>query len=305
MPYFGRGGQFGGWLDNPAFGFNKGAATQSGRGATGGRFDWPGSNQDKSGRATSSGGVRNAGPRGDNTGYQRGDVRGYGGPSPEGSPDMSSGFGDYYQNSGGVDPTAGPGDGDGSGGDPSQQDRMDAMNAWMEELMGKGWRSKMGGADIEVPEKYEAEPRWTPEDAGIGEAQIDPMAVINAAKPGLLEQMNRGFASAAMKQGGTGALMGSGYSKALGGVARKASDDLNKITMDTLFKSSENAADREQRSRQNALDRSFDAWGTGSGRDQDAWQTHGDWEQNQGRWGRDMEMNMIQQLLSQFGGGFF
>ena len=276
MAYFGTSGQFGGWLNNPAFTAGKNTRLKPG------------------GIGTST--------RGNNTGYQLGDnVRGFGQPgqeSPSYPQSSMAGLGSHKSSG-----MAGPVDQQAPPEVDKQAEGMDAMNDWMKELMGNNWRAKIGGADIALPDEYEAPEKWTPESAGIGQAQVDPMAVINAAKPGLQEQANRGFASAAQKAGGTGAMMGSGYAKALGGVARNAQNDLNKITMDTLFKSSENAANREQQSRQNALDRSQGTWGQTYGQDQDAWRTHGDWEQNQGRWGRDMEMNMIQRLLGQFAGG--
>jgi len=295
MAYFGLGGQFGGWLQNPQFGLAGGSRTEP--------FQ-----QSKSGRAASGGAVPGTAPRGNNTGHDVGPgVRAFGGqdnnvamppPPPKyvgTSVPQYTDMAEINQDDYKFNPL--PAD--------QEQDSAGDLNAFMEDLMGSDWYKKtQKGSELELPDKYQAPPAWKPEDAGIGEAKIDPMAVINAAKPGLQEQMNRGFADAAMRQGATGALMGTGYSKALGGVARNASNDLNKITMDTLFKSSENAADREQQSRQSALDRSQGTWGQTFGQDQDAWRTHGDWQQNLGKWGGDREMSMIQQLLSQFGGRF-
>jgi len=142
-------------------------------------------------------------------------------------------------------------------------------------LLGKaGWK---GGG---VPEKWDG-------GASIAKAKVDPMSVINAAKPGIMEEMNRGFASAAMRQGATGAMMGSGYSQALGGVARKAANDIGQVTMDTLFKSSESAADREQQALESARDRSLSAWGT-----------HGNWEADAGK----EYFSNLMGLLGMFGG---
>jgi len=298
MAYFGTGGQFGGWLQNPQFNFNKGGIKPFG---------------DFSKGATSSGGVRSGGSSGggsqggvraDNTGYDVGPgVRSYGRQDNAYNPPpaRSSGAVPVPQYSDMASVTD-----QGSGGGAEETNRMGDLNEFMKEMMGSDWyKATRKGSELELPPEYEPPPAWKPEDAGIGEAQVDPMAVINAAKPGLTEQMNRGFADAAMRQGQTGAMMGSGYSKALGGVARNAANDLNKITMDTLFKSSENAADREQQARQSALDRSQGTWGQTFGQDQDAWRTHGDWQQNLGKWGGDREMSMIQQLLGMFGGGGF
>lgn len=264
MAYFGLGGQFGSWLDNPNF-----------------------MNPDFLGfRGSKTGMVKPVDLTKPRTAQAR--LPGYGTNENSLPAESPSSGNKWWESIPGFSQmasdtrTAGEGQTEGV-------DEQEFYRKLRLEQIAKGQRPKLdlfalfdrfGGGKGNVPEKWDG-------GASIAKAKVDPMAVIAAHKPGIMEQMNRGFANAAMRQGATGALMGSGYSKALGGEARKAANDIGQITMDTLFKSSESAADREQQALESARDRSLSAWGT-----------HGNWVAN-----KDREyFNNLMGLLGLFGG---
>ena len=317
MPYFGRGGQFGGWLQNPQFDFARGryakgivpmdkesegggagnyrgGGGQSGGGSGGlvdprrmtGRLS---ADQPQFGEASGTA-YRNFPSGNDSTGYsqlQYPNMLGMGG-----MPSFESG-GMAGDQEFGPDQT----------GDPTEQARMDSMDAWMAKLMGgRDWQSKLKGKNLDVPDPYQMPEQWTQENSGVTEGEIDPMAVIKAAEPGIMEKMNRAMASGAARIGQTGAMMGSGYAKEIGKAARNASNDIASKTLDTLFQSSENQANRQQEANQNMYDRSLNSWQNMGNWGKDAWGKHGDWQLDSQKYGRDMEMSMIQKLLGMYGG---
>ena len=153
----------------------------------------------------STGGVQYDGPPQGGVQY---DGQSQGGYNPSSSYGMS-GFasGGAMEGIGGRTGGSGQGPGGGAGGNAGLKKNIDY---WMK-VLGKGGNSSSkggsSGADIEVPDPYEMPEKWDPGSATVPEGKIDPMSVINAAKPKVMEEMQRGFAEAARRQGGTGALM--------------------------------------------------------------------------------------------------
>lgn len=119
---------------------------------------------------------------------------------------------------------------------------------------------------------------------------MDPMKVVESLKPKIQEEMNRGFASAAQRLGQAGMLSSSSYTKALGDVSRKASNDLAAAYYNTMLQAAENQAGREMQARLANQQTGLSAWQTRGGWDvglqqeamrnrMDAWRTRGGWGQ--------------------------
>ena len=107
---------------------------------------------------------------------------------------------------------------------------------------------------------YEAPPGYDPSNSTAPELSVDPMQVVESGLPWIQEQMNSAFADAGARFGRGGMLASSPYMETLGGVARKASDDIASLYWQTMLQAAESQAAREFQAQQSALEREYGAW---------------------------------------------
>jgi hypothetical protein len=129
-----------------------------------------------------------------------------------------------------------------------------------------------GPAMPKAPEwSYTAPEEYTPyefETAGM----VDPSGVMKSMDPYFQEQRERGFAEAAARMGPSsrGMTASTPYSEALGGVARRSSEDINRIAAEYQYKAAEEAAARQLQQQLAQQQEKFGAWQTGAGMQQQA-----------------------------------
>jgi len=177
----------------------------------------------------------------------------------------------------------------GAGATGSSGKKMDLndMMSFFDKLIGKygpgSGKSSISGGNVPAA--------WDPGSVSVPKSSVNPMAVINAAKPRLQEELNRNMSGVAQRLGQMGVpLTSGGYAEKLGQSARKGASDLGELTMNTLSTAAENQAQREQEAQQSALDRSLSGWGT-----------RGNWEFESGRDYQSQWSQVLPQLMQLFG----
>ena len=131
---------------------------------------------------------------------------------------------------------------------------------------------------------FAQQPQQNPYSPG----QVNPAQAIQSAVPGIQEQMNKNFATAASRLGRPATQRSSPYQTAFGNVARGASNDLANITNQYMYDASKFNAGQAQDWATNQYNTGAGAASQGAsqgfGREQMANQTQQDWWQRYYDW---------------------
>jgi len=173
-----------------------------------------------------------------------------------------------------------------------------------------GMFSGLGGAGFKPWEgggEYEAPAPW--EQMMIDPGQmIDTGAVVESFRPRMQEEIARGFAEAGNRAGQSGFAMSTPYMERLGGVERKATNDMNNILAQYGYGAAEAQAARQMQAAQANAANNLAAWQTGGQWQHEhgladlnnqfgAWQAENNWNQNN----QQFMQSLMAQLMSQFG----
>ena len=188
------------------------------------------------------------------------------------------------------------------------------------------------GGSPDVPGAYEGG-QYQPQSPWGGYefdvSELDPNKAIRSWEPYMAEQRERGFAEAGQRMGQSGMTASTPYAEALGGVARKSTDDLGRIAAEYQYRAQESMAQRDLQRQMAEQGAGLSAWGQQGNwghqgqladlaRDFGAWQTEGGWQQqaNQNQANRDLSQwqtqqqmdqnnqNMMMAMMGQFMGGY-
>ena len=197
------------------------------------------------------------------------------------------------------------------------------------------WGSAAGGGGPNaaggVPGPYEGGQYTAPDAWGGYEfdvSQLDPNKAIESWEPYMAEQREKGFAEAGNRMGQSGMVSSTPYAEALGGVARKSTDDMGRLAAEYQYRAQESMAQRDLERQMAEQGAGLQAWGQQGdwqsqgqladlAREFGGWQTQGGWQQqaNQNQADRDLsqwqtnqynnqnQQNMMMQMLGSFMGG--
>lgn len=191
---------------------------------------------------------------------------------------------------------------------------MDNGTKYIDPSQMSGMFGSQGGG---VPGQYQGSgPIETPEKWGgytFDVSQLDPNKAIESWEPYMAEQREAGFAEAGKRMGQSGMAMSTPYAEALGGVARKSTDDLARIAAEYQYRAQESMAQRDLQRQMAEQQASLGSWGTHGGwqqqgqmfdkaQDFGGWQQHGNWQMQQNAMDQQNQQNMMMALMSSFMG---